>query len=83
MAVIKLKLESERRADKATIEITGEAKCFDAGALRNARDAAVDWGEQNKGHLLHELICAGGIKWLDAGDQKALRVTHGRQLNVS
>ena len=40
VAVIKLNVESERKADKATIEITGEDKCFDEGALRNARDAA-------------------------------------------
>ena len=35
--------------------------------------------ERYKGHLLHELACAGGKKWLEAGDQKALRVTHGSQ----
>ena len=53
VAVIKLNLESERRADKATIRITGEAKCFDALALRNAQDAAGNRREQYKGHLLH------------------------------
>ena len=67
--VIKLNLEYERKADKATIEITGEAKCFDERALRNARDTAGDWREQHKGHLLHDLQCAGGMKWLEAGDQ--------------
>ena len=47
--------------------------------FRDARDAAGDWREQYKGHLLHDLVCAGGIEWLEAGDQKALRVTHGSQ----
>ena len=40
-------------------------KCFGEGALRNARVAAGDWREQYKG--------------LEAGDWKALRVTHGSQ----
>ena len=32
-----------------------------------------------RGYLLHELICAGGSKWLDGRDRKALRLTHGPQ----
>ena len=69
----------ERKEDKATIEITGEAQCFGEGALRNARDDARDWREQYEGHLVHELVCAGGIKWLETRDPKALRATHGPQ----
>ena len=38
-----------------------------------------DWGDQYDGHLLHELVCAGGTKWLETRDQKALRATHGSQ----
>ena len=49
------------------------------GALRDARDDTRDWREQYKGHLLHELVCAGGTKWLEAGDQKAIRAKHGSQ----
>ena len=77
--VIKLSQEYERKIEKATIEITGEAKCLEEGALRNAREVAGDWRKQFKGHLRHELSCAGEIKWLEAGDRKALRVTHGSQ----
>ena len=29
--------------------------------------------------MMHELVCAGGTKWLETGDQKALRATHGSQ----
>ena len=56
-----------------TIGIKEKAKCYDEGALHNARDAA------GVGHLLHELVCAGGIKRLDTGEQKALRVSRGSQ----
>ena len=49
------------------------------GALRDARDDAGEWREQYTGHLLHELVCAGGTKCLEAGYQKALRATHGSQ----
>ena len=79
VVVIKLNQEYERKTDKATIEITGEAKCLEEGALRKAREVAGDWRKQKKRHLLHDLICAGGIKWLEAGDRKALRVTHASQ----
>ena len=48
-------------------------------ALRNARDDAGEWRERYKGHLLHELACAGGIKLLETGGQKAPRATHGSQ----
>ena len=34
-------------------------------ALRDARDDAGDWRKQFKGHLLHELVCASGTKWLE------------------
>ena len=46
--VIKLNQEYERKIDKATIEITGEAKCLEEGALRNARQVAGDWRKQYK-----------------------------------
>ena len=36
-----------------------------------------EWRLLYKGHLLHELICAGGSKWLDGRDRKSLRLTHG------
>ena len=49
------------------------------GALRNARDGAGERMERCSGHLLHELVCAGGTKWLETEDQKALRATHGSQ----
>ena len=78
-AVIKLHLESEWKAHNATTEITREATCFGEGALCNGRVAAGKWREQKKGQLLHELVCAGWKKWLEAGHQKALRVTHGSQ----
>ena len=80
VVVIKLNQEYERKIGKATIDITGEAKCLEEGALGNAREAAGDWRKQFQGHLLHELLCAGGIKWLEAGDRKALRVTHGSHI---
>ena len=46
------------------------------GALRNTRNDAGHWREQYKGHLLHQLECAGGTKWLDTGNQKVPRATH-------
>ena len=45
--VIELNQEYERKIDKATIEITGEAKCLEEGKLRNAREVAGDWREQS------------------------------------
>ena len=30
------------------------------GALYKARDEAGEWGNMYEGHLLHELVCAGG-----------------------
>ena len=32
-----------------------------------------------EGHLLRELVCAGGSRWLDGSDREALRLTHGSQ----
>ena len=29
--------------------------------------------------MMHELVCAGCTKWLETGEQKALRATHGSQ----
>ena len=36
---------------------------------------------QDSGRALvtRELVCAGGTKWLEAQDQKAIRATHGSQ----
>ena len=47
--------------------------------LASSRDDAGEWRERYKGHLLHELVCVSGTKWLETGDQKALRATHGSQ----
>ena len=44
--MIKLNREYERKTDKATIEITREAKCLEEGSLRNAREVARDWRKQ-------------------------------------
>ena len=49
------------------------------GADSKARDEAGEWKNVYQGHLLHELMCAGGSRWLDASDRKALRLTHGSQ----
>ena len=49
------------------------------GAPCKARDEAGEWRKMYEGHLLHELICAGGSRWLDGSDRKALRLTHGSQ----
>ena len=49
------------------------------GVLCKARDDAGEWRKLYKGHLLHELICAGGSKWPDGRDRKSLRLTHGSQ----
>ena len=35
--------------------------------------------DRYRGYLLHELICAGGSKWLDGRNRKALRLTHESQ----
>ena len=35
--------------------------------------------DRYQGCLLHELICAGGSKWLDGRDRKSPRLTHGSQ----
>ena len=42
-----------------------------------ARDEAGEWRKMYEGHLLHKLICAGGSRWLDGSDRKALRLTRG------
>ena len=50
-----------------------------SGVPCKARDEAGDRRKMYKGHMLHELICAGGSRWLDGSDRKALRLTHGSQ----
>ena len=68
--------DASKDSDKATSEISGEAKPLNKVAESERRAATRD---QYRGYLLHEPICASGLALLDARDRKALRTMDGSQ----